>query len=191
MNTFPPNIVNLLYTYGYYVLFLLVVIEGPVVTILSGILSSLGFFNFWITFMVVVVGDLVGDVLYYSAGRWLLTSFVNKKYERLERVFKNHQGKILFFSKLSSFIGPTAMLVAGALKSKFSRFMYLNFIGSVFKTLLLVLIGFYFGGALSRFGKDLNLFASLGLVALAILIAGIYLLVTKIAGKYYKNLEKS
>ena len=77
------QIFGLLYTYSYLVLFPLVVIEGPVVTIITGFLVSLGFMDFIPAYFTIMAGDLTGDVLYYSAGRWWL----NKTYKGVIKIF--------------------------------------------------------------------------------------------------------
>lgn len=84
---------DLLIQYRYIVIFPIVVIEGPVITMISGFLVSLGYMNFWIAYSILVVGDVTGDVLYYAIGRWGRESFMNRwgRYfgfdpERIERV---------------------------------------------------------------------------------------------------------
>ena len=77
------EIFKLLFTYSYLILFPLVVVEGPIVTIIAGFLVSLGFMDFIPTYLTIVSGDLVGDFVYYSAGRWWL----NKTYKGVLNFF--------------------------------------------------------------------------------------------------------
>ena len=48
----------------------MVIVEGPLVTILAGFLASLGQFNLLICYPLIVVGDVIGDVFMYAQGRW-------------------------------------------------------------------------------------------------------------------------
>lgn len=176
-------------THGYLILFPIIVLEGPVATIISGFLVSVGIFNLLLTYLVVVAADLTGDMFYYAVGKSWFRSLVAKRFKKLKGAYAKHKGKILFFGKLSSFIGPTVMLGAGAISVPFGEFMYLNFVGSLFKSILLILVGYYAGGALTRLGKNLDLYASLGLLALSIIFVGIYILVTKLSEKYFRKLQ--
>src|SRR6185369_7099489 len=64
------HIFQLLMHYKYLVIFPIAVVEGPIISIITGFLASLGKLNFWAGFGVVAMADLVGDTLYYSLGRF-------------------------------------------------------------------------------------------------------------------------
>jgi membrane protein DedA with SNARE-associated domain len=63
------------------------------------------------TYLTIMAGDLVGDVLYYAAGRWWLNktykgvlnffSINRKLVAKLEGAIKKNKGPFLFFGKLS------------------------------------------------------------------------------------------
>ena len=86
------KLVLLLSHYGYAVLFPLAVIEGPAVSVLAGFAVSLGYLNGIAVFLVLLLGDVVGDALHYALGRWGRKSFIERwgKYVGLnyERVMK-------------------------------------------------------------------------------------------------------
>lgn len=193
------EIFYLLYTYSYLVLFPLVVLEGPIVTIIAGFLVSLGFMDFIPTYLTVISGDLAGDVLYYSAGRWWLNSMVNKvfsffkvdikKIERLEKTIKKHKGKVLFFGKLSHAIGGVILFAAGIVKLPFNEFFAFNLLATLPKSLILLGVGYFFGSTVSNFGKYLNI-TVLALFVFTILLVGLYFLITYLANKFIRKLEK-
>lgn len=62
------QIISLLTAYKYFFLFPIVVVEGPIITVIAGFLSSLGYLNIIIAYLVVVAGDIVGDSAYYAIG---------------------------------------------------------------------------------------------------------------------------
>lgn len=185
------QIYSLLSQYGYLILFPIEVIEGPIVTVLSGLLVSLGIFNFFIAYFVVLAGDLTGDVIYYLMGRWWLKSFAKKKFGKLEKVFVKHRGKILFLGKLASVIGPATMIVAGAIEIPFGEFMYINTLSSLFKSFLLILVGYYLGGVLFRIGSGSNNLVTIASLVAAIILISLYFLVVKFANKYITKMEKA
>lgn len=193
------QIFNLLYTYSYLVLFPLVVIEGPVVTIITGFLVSLGFMDFIPAYMTIVAGDLAGDVLYYSAGRWWLNGtykgvlkFLNinfKLVHKLEVAIKKNKGPFLFFGKLSHAIGGPILFAAGSAGISMKEFLEFNFFATLPKSLILIGVGYYFGSTVSNFRRALD-FTVLGLLVFTIILIGLYFAVTYVSNKYIKKLEK-
>lgn len=193
------QIFGLLYTYSYLVLFPLVVIEGPVVTIIAGFLVSLGFMDFIPTYLTIVSGDLAGDFLYYSAGRWWLNKaykgvlkFFNinlKVVGKLEKAVKKNKGPFLFFGKLSHAISGVILFAAGSAEIPIKEFMWFNFLATLPKSLILLAVGYYFGSTVSNFKKYVD-FTVLGLFALTIILIGLYFGVTYFSNKFIKKLEK-
>jgi membrane-associated protein len=193
------QIFGLLYTYSYLVLFPLAVIEGPIVTIIAGFLVSLGFMDFIPTYLTIISGDLVGDMIYYSAGRWWLNktykgvlkffninlSFVHK----LEEALKKNKGPFLFFGKLSHAIGGIILFAAGSAEIPVKEFLEFNFLATLPKSLILLAVGYYFGSTVSSFRKALD-YTVIGLFVFTIVLIGVYFLVTYISNKYINKLEK-
>ncbi len=56
--------------HGYWVIFLAMLIEGPVVTAAAAFAVALGYFNLWAIFGLSLAGDLVADIIYYAIGYW-------------------------------------------------------------------------------------------------------------------------
>ncbi|MGA2910564.1 MAG: VTT domain-containing protein [Candidatus Microgenomates bacterium] len=192
-------IFRLLFTYSYLILFPLVVIEGPIVTIIAGFLVSLGFMDFIPTYLTVISGDLVGDFLYYSAGRWWL----NKTYKgvlrffnvninfvhKLENALRKNKGPFLFFGKLSHAIGGIILFAAGSVGIPVGDFLWFNFLATLPKSLILILVGYYFGSTVSNFKRYVDITA-LGLFVFTLVLIGIYFAVTYFSNKYLSKLEK-
>lgn len=193
--SFPQIIQGLIY-YKYWILLPIVVVEGPIITIISGFLSSLGYLNVFVAYGVIVFGDLAGDILYYATGRWGRSWFLDRwghyigittdRIKQMEAHFENHSGKTLIVGKLSHAIGGVILVTAGVAKVPFWKFVWFNFIATLPKTLILLLIGFYFGQAYAKFGKYLD-YTAFATVALAVLFVIIYLVMKKSA-KHTGNL---
>ena len=193
------QIFGLLYTYSYLVLFPLVVIEGPVVTIIAGFLVSLGFMDFFPAYMTIVAGDLTGDFLYYSAGRWWLNKTykgvlkffnINLKFvHKLEEGLKKNKGPFLFFGKLSHAIGGIILFAAGSAQIPIKDFLEFNFFATLPKSLILLAVGYYFGSTVTNFRKALD-YTVLGLFVFTVILLVLYFLIMSISNKYIKKLEK-
>jgi len=190
-------IVDLLFRHNYFVLFPLVVIEGPVVSIIAGFLVSIGFMDLIPAYLTIVAGDLAGDVLYYSIGRYFLNTKIykilkffgldSKKVGAAEETIKRNSGKILFFGKLSHAIGAPILIAAGAIKISIKEFLWYNFWATLPKSLAFLLVGYFFGHALDRLNKYLG-WASLGLAAIVALIILGYFIVFRKAKKMVGDL---
>ncbi|HUC95191.1 MAG TPA: VTT domain-containing protein [Candidatus Saccharimonadales bacterium] len=193
------EIFKLLFTYSYLILFPLVVVEGPIVTIIAGFLVSLGFMDFIPTYLTIVSGDLVGDFVYYSAGRWWLNktykgvlnffSIDMKIVRKLETAIKKRKGPFLFFGKLSHAVGGIILFAAGSAEIPLKEFLWFNFLATLPKSLILIAVGYYFGSTVSNFKKYLD-FTVLGLFVLTVVLIGLYYGVTYLSNKFINKMEK-
>ncbi|MCL4378138.1 MAG: VTT domain-containing protein [Actinobacteria bacterium] len=195
------SIVHFILKYGYPIIFLLVVYEGPLITIISSFLAASGLFNVFIIYPLVVIADLTGDIIWYYVGYFGREKIITRwgrflglpysrmdKFEKINERFKNHQGKILFSAKVTHVIGFPFLIVAGIFKWDIKKFMWFNFLATLPKSLLWVIIGYFFGQASVTISKYLkySTFISIGILILSILI---YFIIIKIAKRFFKNYE--
>jgi membrane protein DedA with SNARE-associated domain len=188
-----PQIIFLLTTYKYILLFPIVVVEGPIITVLAGLLSSLGLLNIFIAYAVVVVGDLVGDGIFYAfgshggqkfIGRWGHFFFITaERVQCLEKHFAEHSGKTLIIGKLSHTVGAVVLVAAGVARMPFWKFIWYNLIATLPKSLVLLLIGFYFGEFYTRINTYLD-YTAIGTVALAVIFTATYFMMKRASRKY-------
>ncbi len=180
-----PKILALLTQYGYILIFPISVVEGPIVSVISGFLVSLGYFNIIIVFFILLLGDLVGDVIFYTLGFLSRHSFIKSfgKYigineERvaiLEKHFKSHDWKILLIGKTQP-IGAAILFSAGVARMPLRKYVLYNVIGSVPKVIIFLLIGYYFGDAYKKIAVYLDYTGLISIVIITLLIAS-YLLI--------------
>ena len=153
-------------SYKYAALFPLTVIEGPIITVIAGFFSSLGFINFFLTYLIVVVGDLIGDIIHYVLGRFGGRKFIDRwgrfigvgkqQIESIEKQFTKRGSKLLFIGKMSHGIGGAFLVAAGIIKMPFDKFMLSNLLATLVKSMILLLVGFYFGQAYVTIGSYLE-----------------------------------
>jgi membrane protein DedA with SNARE-associated domain len=151
------------------------------------------------TYLTVIGGDLAGDILYYSAGRWWLNkaykgilNFFNIKLEavrKLEGAIKKNKGIFLFFGKLSHAIGGLILFAAGSAGIPVRQFLLFNFLATLPKSLILLAVGYYFGSTVSSFNRALD-YTVLGLFIFTLLFIGLYFAVSYFSNKFIKKLEK-
>ncbi|HEX3808828.1 MAG TPA: DedA family protein [Rhizomicrobium sp.] len=149
----------LLREYGYLILFVLSVAEGPITTVLGAFLSAQNYFNVFIVYGVVVTGDLAGDLLYYAAGRFgrthllerfdRVTGLTPERLAWLENYFERNGAKAIIFAKYTQ-TGFIALPASGAARMPLPAFLFYNLAGTLPKSLALVLIGYFFGEAYNQ-----------------------------------------
>ena len=173
------DIIPLLETYKYLVLFPLAIIEGPILTVVAGFLVSLGVMNIYIVYVIIVLGDVIGDALYYGLGRfgsgflhrhghWV--GVTTERLQRTKTVYQDHHFKAVALSKLIYGIGLAGMIVAGSLKVPYRRFIVAASLVSVVQSAALLLIGIFFGYAYVQIEQYLNDFAAAASVSAAVII---------------------
>lgn len=182
-------IIHYLLLYKYFVLFPVMIVEGPAITVIAGFLCSLGYLNIFAVYGVVVMGDIVGDSIYYVAGRWGKKRFLDrwgryigvtmKRIMRLQEHFAKHTGKTLIAGKLSHAFGAPVLVAAGVANVSYWQFVLFNFMATLPKSLILLLIGFYFGQGFSKISKYLD-YTAFAMIALAALIVTLHFIMKRI-----------
>ena len=169
-------------TQGYIIIFLIMIIEGPIITTAASFAASLGYLNIWIIFALAVLGDLTGDTIYYAIGYFGRHKII-ERYEHLfkasrkliartENHFKNHLGKTLLIAKITPFAVPT-LILAGASKVPLKKYITWCMIIILPKTIFFTATGFFFGyltNSLLKYYND----AGYVLVALVVGVVLIY-----------------
>jgi membrane protein DedA with SNARE-associated domain len=172
--------IELLLAYKYIILVPLAIIEGPITSVVAGFLSTSGIFNLLIVFPIMVLGDMIGDSVFYGLGRWgsgILARHghrVGATPERLEEArvyFSNNHHKALVLSKLVHGIGLSGLIVAGSLKVPYIRYIKTCILIALGQSLIFLMIGVFFGHAYLQIGKYLNNFAAgISVIALFVIL---------------------
>lgn len=176
--------IQLLEAYKYLILFPLAFIEGPAITIIAGFAASLGYLNIIVALATVIIADLAADSMYYVIGRFGREQFIDKwgrfvainakKAESLEKTFSQHIGKSLWIGKTTLVIGIAFLVAAGLIHYPYKKFLTINFVATTLKSLVLILIGFYFGQTYNLLGHDLN-YLTTGTTIIVVALIAVYL----------------
>ena len=159
--------------YKYAVIFPIATLEGPIITLVSGFLISLGILSFIPTLLVVFAGDMISDSFYYSLGK-RGRAFVERikflhispaRLERVEKHFEKYPGKTLVISKASYGIGSLFLVAAGVSKMSYQKFLeYITPLNAV-RSAALLLVGYYLGTAVRYSGMYLAYY-TIGVIVL-------------------------
>lgn len=138
--------------WSYFLLILLVIVEGPSATLLGAAAASAGLMKPSLVFLAATIGNLTADSLWYSIGylgkpewftRFQRFGLRQRLIEHLKRSMTKHAVKILLLAKFSvSFMIP-ALLTAGLLRIPWRRWFPTLIFADTLWTGLLVVIGYY------------------------------------------------
>lgn len=180
--------------YKYLLIFPIAVIEGPIISVISGFLVFLGYLNAYLAFVVLVGADVLGDCIYYTIGTyWRRWAWV-KKYANLlgyseaselflEEHFKKHTAKTLLIAKASHGLGAAVQVAAGIAHMDFKKFLWYSFIGTLVKSFILMTIGFYLGRSYIKIDEYFHSIAFFT-VGTVLITSVSYIIVTRYANQY-------
>ncbi|MFA6253663.1 MAG: VTT domain-containing protein [Candidatus Paceibacterota bacterium] len=176
------QVVVLLKTYGYVLIFPIAFVEGPIITVICGWLSAVGILNFFVVYAILIIANLLGDAFYYAIGYWGGPSLIRRwghwlrldleQTVKLKNHFDNHGGKILLTAKITPHLAAAAVLAgAGLAKYRFTLFIRYCLLVEVPKTLILMLVGYFVGDAYQKIVVYLDYLGAV-LSAVLVLILG-------------------
>lgn len=166
---FLAKSLSVVWTLKYPLLFIGAFAEGPLLMITSGFLIHQGLLPFFPVFIILILGDLFGDMLWYGIGAYLLEPLLRRKgtfmgitEERLvkiKKLFDTYHEKILIYSKLTLGFGLAVgvLMVAGVTRVPFKKYMVINFLGELFLVAVLMTLGYFFGDTYSKIQTDYQL----------------------------------
>lgn len=140
--------------YGFIVIFACA--EGPILSMIFGVLIRLGYFDFWSVYAALMVGDLIGDIGWYQVGKHFGHRFIGRfgKYfnvteasvTKVTKIFHDHKHKILFLSKITNGLGfaLATLITAGIVSIPFRRYLAINLVGQFIWSGFLIGVGFFF-----------------------------------------------
>jgi len=180
------DILPIVLSHGYLIMFLLMCIEGPLVAFAASFAAALGYFDVWIVGVLFVLGNQIPDVIIFEVGRYArkrkihkLISFFRvdeKKIKWVEKNTKKHFVKTLLITKSIPSLPTPGILLFGYTGISLKRFFWADLIYNVFYSIFWVSFGFYSGMAANASLKYFRLGEYLPIIAL-VLLALVYLLI--------------
>ena len=176
----------------YGLIIILACAEGPILSMLFGVLISLGYFHFLPIYAALMAGDLIGDVVWYYIGYHFAHPFIRRfgKYfglteesvARMARAFHKYKHSILFISKISNGLGLAlvTLMTAGMVRIPFWKYLGVNALGQLIWSAALIGVGFFFS----------NLYIQIDNVLGRISIIAVCILFLVAAVRYQRYLRK-
>lgn len=171
--------------HGYPLLFIVMLIEGPVITAAAAFAAALHYMNIWIVFGLSILANLIPDLVYYAMGYWGRETFIEKyghylgitpeHVKKVEALAEAHSGKSLFIIKMVPFLATPGLILVGTTKMDIKKYALWSIAIIVPSSLLYLIIGYYFGAAYATIDHYLHLGGYLIAAALVIIVLLAYL----------------
>jgi membrane-associated protein len=192
------GVLQFLQTSGYGILFILMIVEGPIITYIAAFAASLGIFNIYYIFILSSLGNIVGDLIFFFIGRvskrgtverYLHNSLNETKMGRLKGYLERNPGKTIAVIKLTPFLPIPGLIVTGASDISLKKFILYSSIVSMIYSLSMVLLGYYSGVAFLTIAKYVKYIEFL-ILGTIIIVIGIIFLVRFISRKVSNKIER-
>ncbi len=176
-----------LQSYGYLVVFLLVMLEsigvpvpGETALVAAALYAgSTHRLEIWAIVAVAAAAAIIGDNIGYAIGRYggakLLVRYGHKIHLHEERLkigiwlFRRHGGKVVFWGRFVSILRTWAAFLAGANHMEWRRFLFFNAAGGIVWATAYGVVYYVFGATLSKLSTTIDV--TLGVAGAVILIA--------------------
>lgn len=184
---------------GYWIIFLAMLIEGPIVTAAAAFASALGYFNPLAIFGLSLAGDLVADIIYYAIGYWGRITLVERfghyfgltaeRIKRVEHLLHDHSVKTLVALKLTPVLPTPGLMIVGAIKMDLKKFTIVSLLITLPKSLVFMIIGYFFGQQYDKLSAYVTRGSYLVLGGIILIIVLKYLWI-KFSTHIGRNIEK-
>ncbi len=184
---------------SYSLIFIAMLVEGPVVTAAAAFGAASHLVNGYVIFILSILGNLIPDALYYAFGYWGREKFIDRyghyigatkeKMAKTEKMLHENPGKALIAIKLIPLIATPGLVAAGATKMNWKTFAFWSIVVTVPSSLIYFLIGYYSGAAYETIVHyvDVGGYLIIALIAVALFVIW---LVRKLSEKWAERLEK-
>ena len=158
--------------YGYYVVFIGVLIEnsmflgllvpGAVILILAGLSAENGSINIWYVFALAIVATIIGDTISYTIGRLGWGRFIERTgmgaaMEKVREPMQSHTTWIILSYHLAGYSRVVGPLAAGLFRVPYRKWAPLDYAGGTIWVLLYTGAGVLLGLAGVEFGDTKRL----------------------------------
>jgi len=184
------QIVVWLMQYQYLILFPIAILEWPIVSILAGFLVSKGQMQMEFVLVLLVMSDLIGDVVLYFVWKRYGVKLIKKygykagisepRYQRLCSIYDTHAFKLLIFGKVTHTFGMWFLLIAGIVGISFRKFLRINLLANIPKTIIFLIIWYYFGKYYGVFDVYMWYYILLSIILVGIILLSGFLSTKKI-----------
>lgn len=148
---------------GYLMIFIAIVIGGPIFISAAAFAAALGHLNVYFVFGLAFFGGMAVNIAFYFIGHIGRASLVKTfgrlfgltrpRISKLEQLLFEHTWKTMLIIKYSPIIPVPGFVMIGAAKLRFKKFFYALFFLSLPEAVFFTLVGYFFGQAYGSFIK--------------------------------------
>jgi membrane-associated protein len=193
-------LLTLIEQYRYLILFPMAAVEGPVVGLIAGFLVHMGYLSFIPTFLLLVLGDLIPDTIYYYIGRLGKNKNLLEKYSKksdfislntdiLKKLWNEHGQKTMFFSKLAYGLATPFLISAGLVGMPLGTFLSYSVPVTLIQYGIIITAGYFLGQSYQVAVKYIKYGGFLVAGVVILFIIG-YIFAFRYAKKQIKTLEE-
>ena len=176
---------ELILQYRYWILVPLAIFEGPIIAFLVGTFVALGYFNIFLAFLILFLGDNIPDVIYYLFGRYgeqkkLIRRYAAKigvdeeHFDTIRRLWGKHPAKMMLFTKVAYGLSTPLLVSAGIVGMPLRLFVRYAILLGVVQYGTLFALGYYFSSSL-RFVSDTVKMIQMAVGGFIVVVAAYYL----------------
>ena len=146
------GVIALIIHYKYLILFPMAAIEGPVVSLVAGLLANLGYLAVAPAFLIILLGDFLPDLAYYFIGRKARNrrldgfgkhlAFLSSHLKLLETLWHEHGRKTMFISKLAYGLSIPLLISAGLTNMPLRKYVSYVLPVCIFKCAAIMALGY-------------------------------------------------
>jgi membrane protein DedA with SNARE-associated domain len=189
-----PTVLALLISYRYAVLIPLAILEGPIVAMIAGLLVHAGLFNFFIAYLILIMGDVISDTFSYYVGyvggerfSWIKRRIAKSKLlthhrQALVKVWDKHPFVTLILAKLAYGLTFPFLVSAGLIRFSYRRFISDVLAIATVQYLIFLGIGYAFGGLIAQATHFVDITFILVAVGVILVLVGYF-----VAGSYARR----
>ncbi len=195
------EILLLILKFKYLILFPIAAVEGPVVTLIAGFLVSINILEFFPAYIIILLGDFIPDLIFYYIGtlgsyqklvdkfQGSKTKIISSGLSTIERLWKTHPRKTMFFAKVTYGVATPFLISAGLIKMPLKKFISLTIPVTLLQCSTIFFIGYYLGQSFVLAQKYINYW--LPIISLVImLVIMLYVLIARLFKKEFTEFEE-
>ena len=192
------GVLQFLQTSGYGIMFILMLIEGPVITYIAAFAASLGIFNVFYVLILSFFGNLIGDLIFFFIGRVGKESSVQRyvhksinatRMGKLKIYLERNPGKTIALIKLTPFLPVPGLILTGTSNITLKKFIMYSALINIIYCLSMVILGFYSGVAFLTIAKYVKYIEYL-IGGTVLLIAIVFFFLRFVSKKVSNRIEK-
>jgi len=192
------TLLSLMQIHGYWIMFILMFIEGPIITYIAAFAASLGIFNIYYILLLSIFGNTLPDLTYFLIGRIgkhekvrkYVSSFFNEnRIKKIREHLRDNPWKTITVIKITPALPLPGFILSGTTELKLTKFLLCSLIISAIYSISFSVLGFYSGIAFNTIAKYIKYGEFLIVIAILLTIV-IWLLFRFLSQKVSEKIEK-